>query len=112
MIFPCVIAPGVPVAEIFAKHPEVTAQGYVQSSTNCIAYTSCPETMEQLAGLLRDLRASFPEHELRITKQPDQGRIHYYLGPVYLVAALARKCTFKKVGVETVEKPVYELVCE
>ena len=100
------------LAALFAAHPDIPAHGYIQESTGCVAYNANPDTMANLAGLLRDLRAAYPDAKYQVTEAPEHGLIHYYLGPLYLRVALSRKCTFKKVGSETVEKPIYELVCE
>lgn len=99
------------IAGIFAHHPSIPADGGVQSS-GTIAYCLTPDNMTDLAVLLRDLRAAYPDGRYSTKQEPDESLMHYWIGPMYLRVALSRKCTFRKVGVEMMEKPVYELVCE
>lgn len=84
----------------------------VQAS-GCVAATFAPETMDALAGLIRDVRAQWAGSQYRAQEVPEVGEIRYWIGnKVYLCAQLTKKCSFQKAGTETVERPVYRLVCE
>lgn len=100
------------VTEILARHPLVPNCGGMVQDSGCVAYHLYPETMEAQADLMREIRAAFPDGTCRVKQDPEGQQIQYHLGQLYFCAVFNKKCTFKKVGTETVEKPVYELVCE
>jgi hypothetical protein len=100
------------VTEILARHPLVTHCGGMVQDSGCVAYHLYPETMDALADFMRDIRAAFPDGTLGVKQAPEAQQIQYHLGNLYFCAVFAKKCSFKQKGTETVERPVYELVCE
>ena len=98
------------IAAIMRAHSLPEENGAVQSS-GCIAICLYPDAIAEAAPFLRDMR-EYLGVKLEAELSPDEQIIRYHAGGVLIVIRLTKKCTFKKVGEETVIKPIYEITCE
>lgn len=95
-----------------AKYPQLVTGCCLQENTGAIVISCCPERIDDMAPILRELRA---RSGCAITPRLDPERhcIHYQDGGRwYVFATLTQHCTFKQVGTKTVEQPVYEISCK
>ena len=103
------------ISDILARNPQVESSGRFLDCSDTLMVYLHPESLADIATVMREIR-----HEndcpMPADPSPDSDSIFYLgygkLGNVMVRAFLQKKCTFKKVGEETVVKPIYQVTCE